>query len=190
MLKGKFKVLAIKENIDLVPWADAIYGCDAAWWRHRLHTPVVRDFKGPKVCWSGNGLGIQDGVLQVNLAPAKQGTGLFYSEDLDFGTGRIGGGGNSGFQALNLAINWGARKIVLIGYDMHDLYGKHWYGTNRWPLANNPDSSCFNRWKPAFDRAALACEAKGIQVLNASKGSALNCFKKVSLEEAVKICTN
>ena len=42
----------------------------------------------------------------------------------------IGGGGNSGFQALNLALQWGARKIILVGFDLTDENGLHWYGRN------------------------------------------------------------
>ena len=34
-LRGRLPVIAIKENYDLAPWADVVYGCDASWWRNR-----------------------------------------------------------------------------------------------------------------------------------------------------------
>jgi hypothetical protein len=49
-LKGRAKVVAIKESVDLCPWADMVYGCDPAWWRHRQGLPK---FTGLKVAWSG-----------------------------------------------------------------------------------------------------------------------------------------
>jgi hypothetical protein len=61
-----------------------------------------------------------------------------YSDDLQWTAGVVGGGGNSGFQAVNLAAQFGASRIILIGFDMTDRGGKHWYGRNHWPMSNNP----------------------------------------------------
>src|SRR4051812_34150462 len=45
-LRGRIRTIAIKENYDIAPWADVVYGCDAAWWRNRNG---LTDFKGIKV---------------------------------------------------------------------------------------------------------------------------------------------
>jgi hypothetical protein len=100
--------------------------------------------------------------------------------------GVIGGGGNSGFQALNLAVQFGARRIILIGFDMSDAGGVHWYGRNNWQMANNPNSSNFMRWTAAFDRAAPVLEQAGVEVVNAAPHSALRCFKRTSVADALK----
>jgi hypothetical protein len=187
LLRGRARVIAIKENIEKAPWADAIYGCDGAWWRYRL--PMLTKYNGMKICWSGSGLGNQPGMIKVDIVKPKKGS--LYSDDLSFGTDKIGGGGNSGFQALNLAINWGAgilHPIILIGFDLHEVHGKHWYGRNKWPMANNPDSSNFRRWNSAFEKAAVACKARGIKVLNASKGTSMRCFPIVTYEEVIEQC--
>jgi hypothetical protein len=42
-LRDRMPVIAIKENIELAPWADVVYGCDAAWWKKRNGLP---EFKG------------------------------------------------------------------------------------------------------------------------------------------------
>lgn len=96
--------------------------------------------------------------------------------------GLVGSGGNSGFQALNLAVQFGALRIALVGFDMTDRSGVHWYGRNRWNRANNPDHSNFRRWITAFDRAAPDLKNMGVEVVNCSPHSALTCFPKVSVE--------
>lgn len=99
---------------------------------------------------------------------------------------QVGSGGNSGFQALNLALQWGAVRILLIGFDMTDASGSlHWYGHNNWRGANNPNHSNFRRWIAAFNNAAKQCRELGVDVVNCSLHSALMCFPKMSLEEAI-----
>jgi hypothetical protein len=172
-------VIAIKQNVELCPWADMVYGCDAAWWRYRRGLP---EFMGLKVSWSGNGLSEYPDIKRINIAPGKREK---YTDDLQFETGTVGGGGNSGFQALNLAMHLGSRHVILIGFDMDDRSGKHWYGRNHWPMSNNPDQSNFRRWIPALAAAAIKLEAAGIQVVNASPASALKCFPFQSIEQAL-----
>lgn len=97
--------------------------------------------------------------------------------------GKIGGGGNSGFQALNLAVQLGATRVLLIGFDMHDRGGVHWYGRNNWVGANNPTDSNFRRWIRALNIAAPVLANRGVEVVNASPFSDLQCFPKASIEE-------
>lgn len=96
--------------------------------------------------------------------------------------GLVGSGGNSGFQALNLAVQFGAKRIILFGFDMNDRSGVHWYGRNAWPLANNPNHDNFRRWIAAFEGAAPVLEALGVEVINASPNSAIKAFPRRSIE--------
>lgn len=99
----------------------------------------------------------------------------------------IGGGGNSGFQALNLAASmFGARRIILIGFDMNDQGGLHFYGRNRWSLANNPDHTNFRRWIENMASAAPMLWSRGVEVVNASPNSSLKCFPMRSIEDALQ----
>lgn len=97
----------------------------------------------------------------------------------------MGGGGNSGFQALNLVIQWGARRIILIGFDMTDSSGVHWYGRNRWPQSSNPNTAAFRGWIATFERSVAVLREIGADVVNCSPHSALTCFPKMSIEEAL-----
>jgi hypothetical protein len=156
-----------------------VYGCDPAWWRHRRG---LRDFYGVKVSWAT--LPEYPEIRRIEIAPGRKGD--LYTDELVFAPDRIGGGGNSGFQALNLAVNQcGARRIILIGFDMHDRGKLHWYGENRWPMGNNPSITNFRRWRAAFEGAAVVLRARGIRVLNTARDSALQCFPKMTVADAL-----
>lgn len=117
--------------------------------------------------------------MRVKIARGHE---SLYSARLCMERGVIGGGGNSGFQALNLALQFGARRVVLVGVD---LVGTHWYGRNNWHMAGNPDDGAFGRWAAAFEGAVPMLKAMGAEVLNASPRSALKCFPKVDLMDAL-----
>lgn len=155
-----------------------MYGCDAPWWRHRRGLP---DFAGIKVTWAGNGLNNE--YADLHAVQIAKGDGQPYSQRLEWTPGVIGGGGNSGFQALNLAVQWGARRVLLVGFDMTDAYGVHWYGRNTWPRANNPSHDAFRRWIDAYNAAMPVLKARGVEVFNASPKSALKCFPFLSVQD-------
>lgn len=98
--------------------------------------------------------------------------------------GVVGSGGNSGFQALNLALQFGARRIILVGYDLNLVGGVHWHGHHAARL-NNPTALNLMRWAERLDRQAAAIAALGVEVLNTSPTSALEAFPKVPLEDAL-----
>ena len=156
-----------------------VYGCDAPWWRHRKGLP---EFDGFKVTWAGNGLAGHKDIRRVEIATS--GGPEKYSDGLHF-DGRIGGGRNSGFQTLNLALMFGARRIILVGFDMTDRSGAHWYGRNTWPMANNPHAAAFGKWIAAFDAAVPALRGMGAEVVNTSQHSALRCFPKRSIADVL-----
>jgi hypothetical protein len=131
------------------------------------------NFHGLKICYSGNNLQGFPDIKRVDI-PEKGFDRLRVDE-----VGKIGSGGNSGFQALNLAVQFGAKRVILIGFDMTDASGVHWYGRNSWPQANNPMEHNFKRWIAAFETVS------GVEVVNASPDSALQCFPKTSIAEAL-----
>jgi hypothetical protein len=156
-----------------------VYGCDPAWWRHRNGLP---DFMGAKVAWSGASIDFPD-ILRAEIERVGSG----FSQKMLFGAvGRIGGGGNSGFQALNLSVQLGARRVLLIGFDMHGRGGVHWYGRNNWPSANNPDDGHFRKWLAAFNAAAPVLSEIGVEVINASPLSDLNAFPRRGVADTLK----
>jgi hypothetical protein len=98
--------------------------------------------------------------------------------------GTVGWGGNSGFHALNLAVQLRGAKIILVGYDMTLDHGIHWHGRHGGGL-NNPTKRNVERWRRCIDAAAPIIAALGISVANASPISALQNYRKMSFEEAL-----
>lgn len=167
-------VVAIKKSFELVPFAEVVYGCDAPWWRSVQYLPK---FCGLKLAYADVVCNEETGIRKVNIEDKLCDKLLFER------TGFIGSGGNSGFQALNLAAQFGAEEILLVGFDMQ---GDHWYGRNNWDQASNPGSWNFPRWVRAFDNAAPQLRERGIEVFNASSVSRIGCFPKMSVQAALK----
>ena len=158
----------------LCPWADVVYGCDGPWWVAKNGLP---DFKGIKLAHDTNVCATYGDVHKIEVEDHD----LMLFDD----PGVVGSGGNSGFQAVNLAAQFGARRILLIGFDMHEAAGVHWYGRNTWRKANNPSTRNFVRWRNAFADQAGVLLARGIEIINTSLESALTCFPQMTLEEAI-----
>lgn len=175
-LKDRVKVIAIKEAYDLAPFADVVYGCDYPWWEFRRGLP---QFNGLKLSWDPRTPAAYPGVQGIQIR----------DKTLDLVTldqpGSIGSGRNSGFQALNLAAQFGAKGIALIGFDMTARDGVHFYGRNNWANSNNPDHSSFHRWLQAFGRAAPMLRDRGFDIVNCSPRSVLECFRRSSIEQAL-----
>lgn len=90
-------------------------------------------------------------------------------------------GHNSGYQAISLAVLFGAKRILLLGYDFQRRGGKaHWHPDHPSPLGNGGN---YRAWIAAMNVLAKDLEHAGVEVINCSPGSALNCFPKMSVDE-------
>ena len=157
-----------------MPCAELLYACDASWWHfHR----GARAFKGER--WSThestrrNNKAEVAKLFGVRLVEGGEGEGFSSNPDL------IHYGGNSGFQAVGLALLMGARRVALAGFDMH---GAHFFGKHPAGLRNTGSFSGFIK---CFERAALALPAN-LSIVNCTPGSALRCFPFGSLEDEIR----
>lgn len=91
-------------------------------------------------------------------------------------------GKNSGYGALTLAIFRGAKRVVLVGYDAQHTGGRsHWHGDHPQPLGS---AGSVHRWPIDFERAQRQYAGR-VEILNASRATALTCFPRVTLERAL-----
>lgn len=172
LLRDKVRVIAINESWQLCKWADVLYGCDAKWWGMKLGVP---DFRGIKI--ASDATQYRD-VRRVTVDP------LSNSLCLDQ-PGHLGAGGNSGFQALNLAVQFGTSQILLIGFDMRVDLGEHWHPRHYPPLSNPHPHDNLPRWRSALDGAAATLQRLNVRVVNCSPVSALKAYPKMTIEEAL-----
>jgi hypothetical protein len=168
------RVVAVNDAYKLFPFADVLYACDAKWWDVHKGCP---GFLGER--WSSHEKG---GSNDKREAGAKYGLKLVAGRSGEtFRTdGAIAYGSNSGFQAVNLAILFGASRIVLVGFDMREVGGRrHFFGEHPRPLRSG---GCFQSWAAKFASAAK-CLPAGVQVVNATPGSAVKAFPFVKLDD-------
>lgn len=178
---GTHNVVVVNDAYRLLPFADLLYACDAAWWN--LHKGT--NFAGEK--WSSQHQRLERGqpVNEKKDLAKKYGLQLIHGRHVDgfsFEPGIIHYGSNSGFQALNLVLLFGATEIVMVGYDMRTVGGKrHFFGNHPRTLNN---SSNYEQWAPNFAKAATTLPPH-IKIINATPGSAIKCFPFMDLQCAL-----
>lgn len=169
--RGKATVIAVNDAHRLAPWADVLYSSDQRWWEHYRGVP---EFKGlrfgvaPLRPAAGWGVVVLKNTGDAGIEPLA--TGLR--------TGR-----NSGAAAINLAVHLGAKRVVLLGYDMGRTNGKaHWFGEHPEKLRA---ASPFGTFIAMFERMVGPLEQLGVEVVNCSRTTALECFPRALLEQTL-----
>lgn len=174
--KGRAKFIAINKSWELAPWCDVLYACDLNWWAKNM--TLLAGFQGLKVSQDIRATGKKE--WDIKLVRTDRNAEALVKKPL----GRLGWGGNSGFHCLNLAIQFGCRRILLVGYDMHLDDGIHWHGKHPQGL-NNPSAPAIERWRQKLDEIAPSVAKDGVTVLNCSPTSALKAYRKVDFEKAL-----
>lgn len=160
--------IAVNDAWKVAPGADVLYATDAKWW---LHHKGVPGFHGLKVGYQGPG---PAGIVWL------KGTG---GSGYDPQLGCVRHGQGSGYAAVHLAAQFGARRIVLVGFDCREVAGKpHYFGAH--PKAIRSPMP-FALWQERFEGLGQELKRRRVTILNATPGSALKCFKPVELE---RIC--
>lgn len=175
------KVIAINETWIMAPEADTLYACDWQWWGYRA--PSYAQFPGERIC----GTDIErakramprakylDRVKTVQVVPGAR--------DMFLTGPKIGAGGSSAFQATNLAVKRGAKRILLLGVDCKNP-NAHWHPPHQFISAQNQTDVTMNLWLKSWRTAGVTLERAGVQVLNCSPNSALDCFPRVEVPDA------
>lgn len=168
----------INETWRLCPQAEALYACDARWWRAR--GPSAGEFGGLRL----QGFAEEGEAPQPGCLPCGAVRG---DNTLRWCGYRLGAGANSGFQAINLAAVAGAARIVLTGYDMSRARGVHWHGPHRAvsPGLSDPDARMLAGCARIIDGVLGELRARGIEAVNASRETALRAWPRATIEEAL-----
>jgi len=169
--RGKATVIAVNDAYRLAPWADALIASDAAWWSHYKGVP---GFAGMKVC-------VQPGADRWPGVMVLRNTGPSGLETDPTGlrTGR-----NTGAAAINLAVHFGAARVLLLGYDMEakDERHSHWFGPHPRGLRGG---SPYPLFRQMFAAMVQPLKAAGVVVINCSRQTALACFPRRPLREVL-----
>jgi|DEB0MinimDraft_3_1074331.scaffolds.fasta_scaffold00092_6 hypothetical protein len=160
--------IAVNDAIFLVPWADILYSGDNRWWNY--HGPYLEWFQGERLCAA------RDNEYSTKIEGIG-GLGPYEKEHIRFGN-------NSGFAAVNVALNRGASTIYLLGYDMGTAAGqqRHYFGDH--PSDINI-ASPYESFRKQFDIAAPSLKSFGAEVINCTEGGFLECFPKAKITEVL-----
>lgn len=141
-------VVAVSNAYMLAPQARALVSTDSAWWAAH---PDALDHVGLKFCAAPS----FQPILGVERLPVASQT-------------------NSGLLGIMVAIKLGAKRVVLLGFDMH---GAHYFGQHVAPLKNTT-AMRFEQFKRQF----AAYRPLGVEIINCTPGSELTCYPRGKLE--------
>lgn len=195
---GTVRTVVVNDAYLLAPWADVLYAADSRWWdwhakgiakpKLNLTADQVRErfeaFQGERCSIQYSGSNIKDDrvhLLKNMTFPLPD-----HSLGLSLDPERLVTGRNSGFQAINLIVLAGAKRILLLGIDgrLNEKDESHFHGGHPSPT---PWSLFFEQMRKTFAAAETPLKEAGVEVLNCSPGTAIDHFRKISLERALSV---
>ena len=170
-----WRYIGISDCYRICPYLDFFYACDNRWWN--LHYDKVIEWGG-----SRNGYWCTEHTTKkvhpdLHWIIGSGGGGWSHDQS------KIHYGGNSGYQILNIAHLLGIKYIVLIGFNMTvvgEEKKKHFFGNHPKGLSQN---TSYHSFAAAFQKIKVPADTTIIQTASPTK---LNCFPKMSLEDAIQ----
>lgn len=173
-LRGRGRIIGINEaGLTMAPFCDVLFWADKRWldWNvDRLHLHTGRW----KVTRKRPHIPLPYDVKTLRFLPRR------FSRWPDAVGGWCGGS-----SAINLAFLLGAKRICLMGFDMHDVPMDRWQEGNWHDQHQEPplEGQRANKFIPAIEMMAPILASAGVEVVNMNRNSALKCFPFADLEE-------
>lgn len=144
--------------------ANVLYGGDFMWWKAHIADIRASKFKGE--LWT------QDNTTALRWPEIKHIRG---GHRPGLGRDIVHSNGNSGAQAINLAVIWGYKRLILLGFDMKlgPKGEKHHHPDHPHPCVQG---QTFDEWLHKFVQIARDLHDLGVEVINCTPGSALKLF--------------
>jgi hypothetical protein len=157
-------LVVVNNTWQLAPWADMLVAMDTAWWRG-YGERAAAEFAGLRV-----------GFTATCTKFGAQATVYGHV---------VSNFGNSGAASIAVAVRARAARVLLLGFDASFDAGRmHWHEDHPKPMSN-PQASV-GRWPVQFGRVAEHARKGGVEVINCSRRTVLECFPRAELEEALR----
>jgi len=169
------RVIAVNNSYQLGPWDVLFYG-DCRW--RELHTQGLADFTGLKVHGCPHAEGIGD-IKRVHRHHTPYG--------IDRRPNELCWNRSSGACAINLAVHFGVKRIVLLGFDMRKVDGETNYHRDH-PKHRMKSSKVpypYPSFLEPFPVIARDLKRLKVECVNATPGSALDVFPIVEPDEVM-----
>lgn len=161
------------------------YACDTKWWRW-AYTEAPKPPQQHTEKYSLNNKDRPENRGEDEGWPGVYQMGMGNRQGLSHKWPILSWGGNSGYQAINLAYLLGYKRIVLLGYDLSEQKGRsHWHPDHSFRGSTNPDNGTFAMWMRDFQTLANAIEKTDATVINATRRTALRFFPQQELESVL-----
>jgi len=171
-------VIGVNVAYLLGDWIDMVFFGDSAFFLK--HMDGLAEFKGLKVSCASN-VASHDWV-KYTPKDGKHNKGITKQPHL------VSWNGNSGAAAISVAVHTGAKRVILLGFDMSlgDIKNQHWHDVyERGPAVTEKrlKKLPFNRHLRGFAGIKRDADTMGVEILNCSPNSTIKEFRKVTLEE-------
>lgn len=173
-LEGR-RVIAVKSAWKEYPKADVLFFADGRWWREKQLRPGIGDFAG-LIVTSAQEIG-DPRVTRITKIDPKHG---FAEQPHQVALAR-----SSTTGAINLAIHFGAARIVLLGVDAKPGTDgrRHNHGL-KWPWPAR--DGCWRDQVREFAAVAPSALRMGVEIVNANPDSAVTCWPRFPFEECLE----
>lgn len=175
-LKNK-TILGINQAYQLGDWVDFCYSGDKRWFE--WNKQKIKNYKGtlytsyPKF----------DLISYDNIINLGRISSYGISNKSRYS---IAWNGNSGASAINIAYWLGAKRIVLLGFDMRRI-GNSFNWHKQYPRINRRNNNRYPnpyiKFLKCFRQIAIDAKRLGIEIINATPNSAIQVFPKTKLKE-------
>ena len=150
-------VVVTNTTYRLAPWADVLFFYDSRWWSAHGEA-VLRDFPGQIVT-------VCELTHHRMLNLRKQSFNAYK---------------NSGGGAISFAMYAGVKRVVTLGLDGQPAADgrQHWHAPD--PVLG--DATGLSLFLPCFPALAKDAAQQGVEIVNASRQTAITCFQRRPLE--------
>lgn len=147
--------IAVNTSIKMADFAEVLYAGDLSWWDNNL--------------WAEQ-LTVQKWTCSERAARKYN---INYHE--------AHGPYNSGLRAVQFAIDNGAYRVIMLGFDCSIKNGSHWHGDHE--SGKNPTNSSTRQWARQFFRVTGQAKLAGTILINCSRYTELEGIDKGDLEQ-------
>ena len=185
ILRGRGKVIVINDSWRLCSWFDCLYFTDQSFYQNSLlrdQWDLKRVINFGQLIYKRLIVTGAPGTPFRNHPQVKQ-LALTGQKGLELDPTGLRHGSNSTYAAMNLLYHFGVSRIILLGMDMQVVNGRsHWHDE---PRPDGFDKVLKYTMLPQYDALVEPMRVAGIEVLNATPGSALACWPLVSLTDVL-----
>ncbi len=157
-------VIGINNAFRLGKWVDVCWFADARffWW----HKDALSYYQGLILTYNRHpeNLPSLDRMQNVNIVNGRSGHGLS-NTCIKFNA-------SSGGSSINVAFQLGAKRVVLLGFDMRRVDGE----SNWWRYDHPKTNKGYDAFIKPFTKIKQDADKLGLEILNATPDSALTMF--------------